>query len=98
MPSISAPGIGSGIDVAGLVSQLVAAEGQPALLRLDRKEARLTAEISALGTLKSALSEFQQAQNSLKDISAIQSNSANLSRQDLFSVTADVDCIALIDQ
>ena len=94
MPSISSPGIGSGIDVAGLVNQLVAAEGRPALLRLDRKEARLTAEISALGTLKSALSEFQQAQNSLKDISTIQLNSAALSRQDLFSVTADSKAVA----
>lgn len=94
MLSISSPGIASGLDVVGLVNQLVAAEGQPAILRLDRKEANLTAEVSALGTLKSAVFDFQQAQNSLKDISAFQSNSAKSGRQDLFSVTADTEAVA----
>jgi flagellar hook-associated protein 2 len=52
--AITAGGIGSGIDVNGLVQQLVAAEGQPATQRLDRREANIQADLSAFGSLKSA--------------------------------------------
>ena len=48
---ITAQGIGSGLDVASIVSQLVAAEGQPARLRLARREASVQSDLSALGSL-----------------------------------------------
>ncbi|NVK30069.1 MAG: flagellar filament capping protein FliD [Gammaproteobacteria bacterium] len=56
---ISSLGAGSGIDTQSLVSQLVAAERAPTEQRLDTRETKLDAQISAYGTLKSALSEFQ---------------------------------------
>jgi hypothetical protein len=49
MASISAPGIGSGLDINSIVSQLVAAEGQPVRNRLDRTETELQTRISAYG-------------------------------------------------
>ena len=55
---ISAPGLGSGLDVNGIVSQLMAIEQRP-LLQLGTKEAKQQAELSAYGNLKSALSTFQ---------------------------------------
>ena len=52
MGSIITAGIGSGLDINSLVSQLVLAEGAPESLRLDRKEADLQAELSAFGSFR----------------------------------------------
>ncbi len=58
--ALSSPGIGSGLDVNGLVSQLMALEQRPLTL-LNTKEAQLQAQLSAFGSLKGALSGFQTA-------------------------------------
>jgi len=52
--ALSSPGIGSNLDVNGIVSQLMAIERRPLSL-LDRKEASFQAQISAFGSLKGAL-------------------------------------------
>ncbi|MFV0275751.1 MAG: flagellar filament capping protein FliD [Parahaliea sp.] len=56
---LSASGIGSGLDIDGLVSQLVAAEKAPQENRLLREEKAITAELSGFGALKGALSSLQ---------------------------------------
>lgn len=61
MAAITSPGIGSGLDINSLVSQLVAAERGPKENLLNFKEATAQAEISAYGTLKSAISTFSSA-------------------------------------
>ncbi|MGB1557548.1 MAG: flagellar cap protein FliD N-terminal domain-containing protein [Oceanococcaceae bacterium] len=61
MPSITSSGIGSGLDVAGLVNQLVSAERAPVAQRLSRLESQTRVEISAYGQLRSALSGLQSA-------------------------------------
>ncbi len=71
MATITSAGIGSGLDVAGLVRQLVAAESQP-LRVLDRKEALIQARLSAYGSFKSALSSFQSAMGGLSSLSKFQ--------------------------
>jgi len=63
---ISAPGIGSGLDVNSIVSQLVAAEGDPKTQLLAKKQNNINAEITAFGSLKSMLSTFQSATSTLK--------------------------------
>ena len=87
--AITSTGIGSGIDVGGIVSQLVAAEGQPARNRLDRREAQTQATISALGGLKSSLNEFQSALGGLKDLDAFQARKATSGDSSIFTATAD---------
>ncbi|MBK8017490.1 MAG: flagellar filament capping protein FliD [Betaproteobacteria bacterium] len=62
--AISTPGIGSNLDVNSIVSQLMAIERQP-LDRLDVKEASYQAKLSAYGGVRSALSTFQDAVDSL---------------------------------
>jgi flagellar hook-associated protein 2 len=57
--SISAMGIGSGLDLGGLVAQLVAAERQPQEQRLNRKEADIQARISAFGSIRGGLSALE---------------------------------------
>jgi flagellar hook-associated protein 2 len=71
MASITAPGIGSGLDVNSIVSQLMALERRP-LDQLDSRKSQINAQISAFGTLKSALSTFASAMTAMRDGSKFQ--------------------------
>jgi flagellar hook-associated protein 2 len=53
---IQAMGIGSGLDIQSLVSQLVAAERAPVETRLTRQASDVATRVSALGSLKGAVS------------------------------------------
>ena len=86
--AISSLGIGSGLDIGSLVSQLVAAEGSNKQTRLDNKEIQLQAKLSAMGTVKSALSTFQSSYRNLKLASTYSKLSATSSNTDLFTATA----------
>lgn len=68
---ISSPGIGSNLDVNGIVSKLMAVEQQPIAL-LDKKAASFNAKLSGFGTLKSVVSQFQSAVAGLANISKFQ--------------------------
>ena len=57
--SIQSLGVGSGIDLESLVSQLLSAERGPKTDRLDKREETLSSEISAIGQVKSKLSDFK---------------------------------------
>lgn len=56
--AISSPGIGSGLDINGIVSQLVALEKQP-LSQLQTKASSLQTKLSAFGQLKSQMANLQ---------------------------------------
>lgn len=89
MASITSTGLGSGIDIDSLVSQLVSAEKQPATQRLDSREATLQTQISAFGTFKSTLSTFQSAISSLKSAATLQgSKTATVANDKLFTASA----------
>ena len=88
MASISSAGIGSGLDVPALVEKLVTAEGDPVRSRLDRKEAKLQAGLSAIGTLKSALSEFQSSLGGFQKMESLQSMAATSDDEGVLNVTA----------
>lgn len=80
MAGVSSLGIGSGIDLGSLVDKLVAAEQTPAQNRLNSREAQVQAELSAYGTLKSALSGFQtqvQGLSQAADFRVLQATSSN---------------------
>ena len=66
MATISSPGIGSGLDVKSIVSQLVALEKQP-LAQLQKSAATLDAKISAYGQLKSQISNLNDQASKLAD-------------------------------
>ncbi|MEO1079342.1 MAG: flagellar filament capping protein FliD [Pseudomonadota bacterium] len=88
---VAATGIGSGLDIEGLVTQLVAAEGAPQENRIFRREAELTSEISALGTLQGALSSVQGSLDDLSSISTFNQRSASVSGSDGVSASASTD-------
>lgn len=77
MASITSTGIGSGLDIDSLISQLMSVEQQP-LTKLDTKEASYQTKISALGSLKSAVSTLNSALSSLA-LSATQTAAAKYS-------------------
>lgn len=91
MASITSAGIGSGLDVAGLAEQLVAAEGQPARSRLDRKEAGEQASLSALGTFKGALTDFQSTLPGLRDGQAFQALNVSADVEDYVTAAVSQD-------
>jgi flagellar hook-associated protein 2 len=82
MGTIISSGVGSGLDVAGLVSKLVQAEGAPKAAQLDQAEAKVQAKLSALGSLRSALASFRDTLTVLKDASKFQGRQATLSTPD----------------
>lgn len=86
--AFSSLGIGSGLDIAGLVTQLVAAEGSPKTSRLNRQELNLQARLSGLGTFKGALSDFQTKLATLSQLSSYQSRSTSVSDNKAFTATA----------
>lgn len=62
--ALSSPGIGSNLDINGIVSQLMQLEQRPLTL-LATKEAGYQGKISALGSLKGAISSLQTAASGL---------------------------------
>ena len=72
-------GTGSGIDIKGLVDQLVEASFQNKNAQLTAKSEALTAQISKVGELKSAISDFATALAQLTSSGALstQPTSAN---------------------
>ena len=94
MPGIQANGIGSGLDINSLVSQLVSAEGGPLQQRISRHEVAVTTKVSALGTLKGALAAFKSALEPLKSVEAFQSRKATSADTKIFTATADTDAVA----
>lgn len=85
---IQSTGVGSGLDIQSLVSQLVTAEGQPESDRLTKKASSVAADISALGTLKGALAGFQSSLSALKDVKSFNALSATSDGDDFFTATA----------
>ncbi|QIT55710.1 flagellar filament capping protein FliD [Aquisalimonas sp. 2447] len=61
MSTISSLGVGSGLDIRGIVDDLVQAERAPQENRLNRQEERLETELSAMGQVESALGQFREA-------------------------------------
>jgi len=88
MASITAMGIGSGLDIAGLVAQLVSAEGAPATARLDRQEQKVSAQLSALGSLQSSLATLQESIKGLADQSTFRALTAVSSDEALVGASA----------
>lgn len=89
MPSITSPGIGSGLDIETLVSQLVLFEGQPAEQRLSRREATFQAELSGLGSFRAALDQMRTTLEPLRDLGEFGARTVSSSNEEIFTVTAD---------
>jgi len=86
--TISAAGIGSGLDINGLVSQLMMAESKPLDL-LKAQEKQFNTKLSAYGTLKSAISTFQTAMRTLTGSNGLSAQTVTSSNAGVLSATAN---------
>lgn len=87
MPTISSAGVGSGLDVQGLVSQLVAAERAPVASRLARQESSINVELSAFGRLKSAVSGLDSALETLAGDAVLDGRSVTVQDESVFNAS-----------
>jgi flagellar hook-associated protein 2 len=87
MAGIAATGIGSNLDVGGLVDKLMAVEQQP-LTTLNKKEAAVTVKISAFATFRGALSSFQSTLVGLEQNSSYNAAKATVSDTSIATASA----------
>lgn len=85
--AITSAGVGSGLDIEGIVRQLIAFERQP-LNRLESKKSDYNDQLSAYGRLSSAVSTFQSAMGKLDTLSDFKLFSAISADEDAFTATA----------
>ncbi|HMM66634.1 MAG TPA: flagellar filament capping protein FliD [Dokdonella sp.] len=88
MAGLSAAGLGSGLDITSLVSQLVAAERAPQQTTIDTQRSKITTQVSALGALKSTLSSLRDALATLKSGTAFNARTAVSSDTTTFTASA----------
>ncbi len=88
MAGLSAAGLGSGLDINSLVSQLVAAERAPQQTTIDSQRSKITTQVSALGALKSTLSSLRDALATLKTGTAFNARTAVSSDTTTFTASA----------
>ena len=86
MSSVSSLGVGSNLDLSGLLDKLAASESAP-LVALQRQQTSYTAKLSAYGTLKNALSNFQAAATKLADATLFQGVKVASSAADVLTAT-----------
>lgn len=87
-------GIGSGMDINGIVKALVDAESAPKTAQLNRLEKATTAKFSGLSQFKNALSEFQTVLKELNNPSLFEKRSASSGKADVFTVKADASAVS----
>ncbi|WP_323003384.1 flagellar cap protein FliD N-terminal domain-containing protein [Denitromonas sp.] len=85
--TISSLGIGSGLDSNSIVTKLMEIERRP-LTVLNQKESSFSAKISALGTIKSKLTDLQTAAKTLGDPNKLAAFAATVGDSDVLSASA----------
>src|SRR5688572_4410711 len=94
MAGLSSQGLGSGLDIASLVTKLVAAEKAPRQTQITRAQTATVTTISALGSLKGAMAGFNDSLSALKSLDVFSARSANASDPDIFSASAGTSAIS----
>ena len=89
MASITSVGVGSGLDLEDLITNILNAERAPTENRLNLQEAETQASISAYGNLKNTLASFQSSLNNLADANFLSSRKATSGKPEYFTAIAD---------
>jgi flagellar hook-associated protein 2 len=91
--ALSSSGIGSGLDVEGLVSKLMAAEAAP-LNNYDKKTAAFQAKVAAYGKVSAAVASFQGALTTLNSPSTFSALTTASGNKDILTGTAGTGAAA----
>lgn len=86
--AITAAGVGSGLDIESIVSQLMSVERRP-LYALKDREKEFQAQLSAYGRLKSAMSTFQDAMAGLSNPDKFKVFTNTSSNADVLTASSD---------
>ncbi len=87
---IGVSGLMSGLDTDSIISQLMSLEQRPIML-LQQKEAAYQAKITALGVVKSSLSDLQKSVEDLKSSDDFITYETNSSDSDILEASIDGD-------
>lgn len=85
---ISSAGIGSGLDVSSIVTGLMSVERRPLDL-VTQQKTDYQSQVSAYGTLKSALSTFQTSVSALSTASKFNAQTVTSANTSVFTATAN---------
>ncbi|MGM0630349.1 MAG: flagellar filament capping protein FliD [Pseudomonadota bacterium] len=92
MSLFSSPGIGSGLDLESIINATLQATNQPKQQQFQEEQKRYETELSALGSVKSALSKFDKVVAELGDAKSFDKRVANITQPDsgdLISISSD---------
>jgi len=92
-PTLATPGIGSGLDINGLVSKLMAVEQQP-LNQLSTKQTSFQSKLSTYGSLKGVLSSLQTAAKALETKSNLSITKATSADTTVLSASSSATAVA----
>lgn len=93
MASVSSMGVGSGLDIPTLITQLMEAERKP-ITALESRQTGIQAKISAFGSIQSALATFADAAKALDDSDKLTPMKTTSSSPELFGASANATAAA----
>ncbi|WP_232610156.1 flagellar cap protein FliD N-terminal domain-containing protein [Photobacterium phosphoreum] len=88
---LSAGGLASGLDVAGMTQQLVAAERAPKEQRIKEQQQKLEVQLSGYGQIKSAVSGLEEMVKKFAEDKVFAGQSATSSESGFVGVEASAD-------
>lgn len=91
---LTSVGIGSGIDIGGIVTALVNAESAGKVAKFDVSEGKINAQISGIGALKSAMSDFNDKLKTLTKTETFGSQKIITSTKDYLSAVVDKTAVS----
>lgn len=90
MATITSTGLGSGLEVNNIVNAIVDAEKVPVQSKIDSDTELAVAQISAFGSINSALSTFKDSYKDLSKVSSFSAVSISSSDEDVITATAGI--------
>lgn len=87
-------GIGSGMDIDAMVKAISSAEQAPKASQLKRLEDKTTTQLTSLGQMKGAISNFQTALSALNSRSSFLARKASSSESSVATATASQSAVA----
>lgn len=94
MASITSTGIGSGLDIASLVQNLVQAEGSAKAAQLNNREASFQAKLSAYGSFRAAVDKLRSALGAMQSVGQFAARTATSGDTEVFTATATAGAAA----
>lgn len=93
MATIQSTGVGSQLDVSGIISKLMQAESTP-LINITKKQASYQADLTAFGTVNGALSSLQTALATLNNVNTFKNLNAASSDASVASASTNSTAVA----